>query len=106
MPEYRATFKINGGESNGFGLKSPIEETRTEIILAPDEPQAYVCAIRLAEDFSNNYLSDPNTGLTRVELLALTSGADLVDLGQKERVVSRSWIEHILTNPLEELPNT
>ena len=96
--EYRATFGIDCGESSGFGVKIPCYERRTEEICADSSQEAYQKAMTLAGNFADDYLSNPETGLTTVQLLSLNWGREgAVSFDASKAVVNRSMLEHLLS---------
>ena len=90
--EYQAIFGINYGVSRGQGVKYPdyIREERT--ILADGPNAAYLQAIDLAENFADDYLSNPKTGLTMVKLLSLRGPDQEVPFDASKSVVQRSRV--------------
>lgn len=94
--EYQATFGIDGGVSPGFGVKYPDYIRRTEKISAENPQVAYREAMSIAGKFADDYLSNPETGLTTVQLLSLNGPAGTVSFDASTAVVKRSMLEHFL----------
>ena len=106
--EYEATFGINCGVSHGFGLKYSDYVERIEHFDTKDDAKALNYALRLAREFSGDYLSDPETDLTTVKLLILKgrNGNALsqqplnensdVELESGCVIVKCSMLEHVL----------
>ena len=86
--DYQAVFGINCGASSGLTLR-PDYVKRSEPLTAETDREAYQDSMAMARTFAVNYLSNPNTGLTRVELLSLKSPEGDVDvpLETESRVV-------------------
>ena len=103
--EYQATFGIDCGVSPGFGVKYP-DYVREEKTFSADSPQvAYQNAISLATKFADDYLSNPDNGLTTVQLLSLRSSDGDVSFDASKAVVKRSMLEHLLATSSESAPN-
>ena len=94
---YQATFGIDGGVSHGFGVKSPDYIRKTEKISANTSEDAYQSAMTLAEEFADNHLSNPETGLTTVQLLSLRGPDGAVSFDASKAVVELSMLEHLLS---------
>jgi|SRR3989344_1848118 len=97
--EYRAAFLIDCGVSSGFGVKYPDKIERIERVTAESPNVAYQSAMDMAGKFADDYLSNPDTGLTTVRLLSLRdddvlSGGD-VSFDASKSVVKRSMLEHL-----------
>ena len=56
----------------------------------------------MAEKFADDYLSNPETGLTTVQLLSLNSPDGLISFDASKAVVKRSMLEHLLNLASEE----
>ena len=95
--EYKATFGIDGGVSPGFGVKYPDYVRRIETLSADSPQLAYQNAMVLAEKFADNSLSNPETGLTTVQLLSLRGVDGDVSFDASKAVVKRSELEHLFT---------
>ncbi|MEK6818424.1 MAG: hypothetical protein AABY10_00655 [Nanoarchaeota archaeon] len=95
--KYRAKFEIDCGVSNGYGLKCPDNVERTESFSEENDQLAYQESMRMAESFSNDYLSNPNTGLTTVKLKSLREKDREVSFNECGSTVQRSMLQHILT---------
>ena len=94
--EYQATFGVDCGVSPGFGVKYP-DYVREEETFSADSPQvAYQNAISLATKFADDYLSNPDTGLTTVRLLSLSGAEGKISFDESKAVVKRSMLEHLL----------
>ena len=103
--EYQATFKIDCGVSPGFGIKYP-DIVREEKTISAESPQvAYQNAMGLAGKFADDYLSNPETGLTTVQLLSLRGSDGNVSFDASKSVVKRSMWEHLLSLDSESAPN-
>ncbi len=94
--EYQATFGIDCGVSSGYGIKCPDNVERTETLLADTPQVAYQNAMSMAGKFADDYLSNPNNGLTTVQLLSLRSSNGDVPFDVSKSVVKRSMLEHLL----------
>ena len=94
--EYKATFGIDCGVSPGFGVKYPDFERRVELFHTETPEDAYRMAMQRADEFAMNYLSNPDTGLTTVRLLSLSSPKENVPFDASEAVASRTTGEHLL----------
>ena len=95
--EYQAAFGIDCGVSSGFGVKYP-DFVREQKAISADSPQvAYKNAMSLAGKFADDYLSNPETGLTTVQLLSLRGPDGDVSFDASKSVVKRSMLEHLLS---------
>ena len=94
--EYQATFGINCGVSPGYGVKYPDNVKRTETLSADSPQVAYQNAMSMARKFADDYLSNPENGLTTVQLLSLRSSDGVVPFDVSKSVVKRSMLEHLL----------
>jgi len=103
--DYQATFGIDCGVSPGFGVKYPDYEKRTERINADTSQVAYENAMDLARKFADDYLSNPDTGLTIVQLLSLRGSDGEVSFDVSKSVVKRTMLEHLLSSASESVPN-
>lgn len=103
--EYQAQFGINCGVSSGFGLKDSDYVETNEIISAETPEAAFGEAMKYARKFADDYLSDPETGLTTVRLVSLKGPPGNVSFNSKNAVVQRSMLEHILALASEESPS-
>ena len=99
--EYQARYLIDCGVSPGFGVKSPDNVVRTEKINADNSGVAYQSAMILAGKFADDYLSNPQTGLTTVQLLSLNSQNEVVSFDASKSIVRRSMLEHFLPQAQE-----
>ena len=103
--EYQATFGIDCGVSQGFGVKYP-DYVREEKTLSAGTPRvAYQNAMSMAGKLADDYLSNPDTGLTTVQLLSLSSSEGAVSFDASQSVVKRSMLEHLLAPAFESAPN-
>jgi len=103
--KYQATFGIDCGVSHGFGIKYP-DYVREKKTFSADSPQiAYQNAMGLARKLADNYLSNPNNGLTTVKLLSLRSSEGNVPFDALKSVVKRSMLEHLLALDYESESN-
>lgn len=92
--EYSAWYGIDLGISYGYGINNADYITREEKIVAKDNAEAMILALKMARDFSENYMSNPDNDLTTVTLKSLKSdGLELVD---KEVVVKCTTLEHMI----------
>ena len=106
--DYTAKFGIDGGVSPGFGVKYPDYIGRVEIINADSPCEAMAAALKMAKDYSQDHLSNPNTNYTTVTLLSLADAPGskleqelLAGKGEAEflngcAVVKCSSLEHLL----------
>lgn len=103
--EYQATFGIDCGVSHSLGVKYP-DFVREQKVISADSPQvAYQNAMSMAREFANDYLSNPDNGLTTVQLLSLRSLDGDVSFDASKSVVKRSMLEHLLAISSESVPN-
>ena len=102
--EYQATFGIDGGVSPGFSVKYPDYIRRTEKISAESPKVAYQNAMDMAGKFADDHLSNPETGLTTVQLLSLNGSDGAVSFDASKSVVKRSMLEHLLAVTSESAP--
>jgi len=103
--EYQAIFGIDCGVSPGFGVKYP-DFVREQKVISADSPQvAYQNAMSMAGKFANDYLSNPDNGLTTVQLLFLRSPDGDVSFDASKSIVKRSMLEHLLAISSESAPN-
>jgi len=101
MEEYQATFGIDCGVSHGFGVKYP-DYVREQAVIPADSPKiAYQNAMSLAKKFADDYLSNPETSLTTVQLLSLNGPDGAVSFDASKSVVKRSVLEHLLASTPE-----
>ena len=103
--EYQATFGIDCGVSPGYGVKYPDNVERTETLSANSPQVAYQNAMDLARKFADDYLSNPDNGLTTVQLLSLRNPDGDVPFEASKSVVKRSMLEHLLSLASESAPN-
>nr|MBI4156308.1 hypothetical protein [Candidatus Woesearchaeota archaeon] len=96
--EYQAIFGIDCGVSNGFGVKDPDYVRRTEEISADSPEVAYDKAMVEARRFANDYLSNPETELTAVQLLSLNGPNGFVSFDASKAIVKCSMLEHLLSS--------
>ena len=97
--EYQATFGIDCGVSPGFGVKYE-DYVRIQAVIHGDSPQvAYQNAMGLATKFADDYLSNPDTSLTTVQLLSLRCSDGYVPFDASKSVVKRSMLEHLSSFP-------
>ena len=97
MKEYRAIYGIDGGVSSGFGQKVPDYIEKSETISAENPQIAYREAMKIAEKFADDHLSNPETGLTSVQVIILTGHDGDVSFDASKAIVNRSTLEHILS---------
>jgi len=113
MGNYKVTYGIDGGMSQGFGVKYPDYIEKDIMIQAENNLDAVDKAYEKAVELSRDHLSNPETGMTKVSVHAIYDmdqvrlhiGA-LVDwnkvhdgriLLEDERMVAKcSTLEHIL----------
>ncbi len=103
--KYKATFGIDCGVSPGFGVKYPGNVERTETLSAENPQVAYQNAMAMAGKFADDYLSNPDNGLTTVQLLSLRNSDGAVSFDASKSVVKRSMLEHLLALASESAPN-
>ena len=103
--EYQATFGIDCGVSPGYGVKYPNNVERTQPLSADPPQVAYQHSMNLAGKFADDYLSNPNNGLTTVQLLSLRGSDGDVSFDASKAVVKRSMLEHLLSLSSESAPN-
>ncbi len=96
--KYQATFGIDCGVSPGFGVKYPDEVERTETVFADNQQEAYQNAMLIVKKFADDYLSNPNNGLTTVKLLSLIGSEGAVSFDTSNSIVKRSTLEHLLSS--------
>ena len=97
--EYKAVFQIDCGVSQGFGIKYPDNIRRVEEFYAENNQAAYQNAMGLAKSFADDYLSNPDTSLTTVQLLSLRCSDGYVPFDASKSVVKRSMLEHLSSFP-------
>ena len=90
--EYQAIFGINCGVSRGHGVKYPDYVSEERTISAEDSRIAYLNAIDMAWKFADDYLSNPDNGLTTVKLLSLRGPDQEVPFDASKSVVQRSRV--------------
>ena len=95
--EYQAVYEIDGGVSHGFGLKSPDHYKKRETIAADNPETAYQKAMVLAENFADDSLSNPETGLTTVNLLSLIGPEGSLAFDASKSVVKRTTLDHLIS---------
>ncbi len=94
---YEAIFDIDYGIPREFGIKYPEKITRRENIVAENSSTAYWHAMVLAERFASEYLSNPKTGLTIVQLSSLSGPAgETVSFDLNNSVVKRGAFDRLL----------
>jgi hypothetical protein len=71
MESYKATFGIDGGVSQGFGITYPEYSEKDEIIEAKNERDAVMKAYDIAQTYSRKHLSNPNNRMTTVKILSM-----------------------------------
>ena len=94
--EYQATFGIDGGVSQGFGVTYPDYTKRTETLSADNPQSAHQNAMTMARKFANDYLSNPDTDFTTVQLLSLKGPNGKVSFNVSKSVAKQSTLEHLL----------
>lgn len=94
--EITAHYKINGGESQGYGLKYPLVYNEKKIFQANDKIEAYFEAMYQARLLAEDALSNPDTNKTVVTLLELYSQKEELNFKGKKDVVECSKAEHLL----------
>jgi hypothetical protein len=99
--EFEARFHIDCGVSSGYALKSPDNVDRQETIIADGPEAAYKRAMAMATEFAEDYLSNPETGLTTVQLSSLRGPNGNVLFYAPGSIVQCSMLEHILALPSE-----
>jgi len=99
--KFEANYEIDCGVSTGMGLKYPDQEERSEQIDADSPKSAIKSAMDLANHFADDYFSNPNTGLTTVQLTSLRGPEGKVTLDPSQTKVARSMVEHVLSLSIE-----
>ena len=95
--EYKAVFGIDCGVSHGFGQKYPDSVCETYVFRAHDSDSAYASAMEKAASFADDYMSNPDTGLTKVVLQSLTGpDNESVQFDPEKAFVQRSLVDHLL----------
>lgn len=102
---YQATFGIDGRVSPGFGVKYPDYIIKTEEVSADSTQVAYQNSMDMARKFADNHLSNPETGLTTVQLLSLRGPDEDVSFDALKSVVTQSMENHLLTFALKSRSN-
>ncbi|MBI2564601.1 hypothetical protein HYV79_01275 [Candidatus Woesearchaeota archaeon] len=93
--EYQATFGIDGGVSHGFGIVYSDYVREQKVIFADSHQVAYQNAMSMAGKFADDYLSNPDSGFTTVQLLSLRSPDEDISFDVSKSVVKRSWVDHV-----------
>ncbi len=93
--EYTANFLIDCEVSLGFGVKYSDKVERIERFVAETPQVAYQNAMEIARKFADDYLSNPDTCSTTVQLSSLRADGD-VSFDVPKSVVKRSMLEHIM----------
>ena len=93
--QYNAYFLINGGESQGFGLKSPAKYNE-EKTFESTESDAYFEAMYQARLLAEDAFSNPDTNKTVVTLLELYGPNGKIELADKKVIAECSQAEHLL----------
>lgn len=96
MMKYEAVFGIHCGVSPGYGVKSPDYVELRETLDAKCHSKALMAAMKRANFFADDYLSDPETGLTTVRLLQLRYKGQDISFDSERAVVRRSELEHLI----------
>lgn len=94
--KYQAVYDIDCGVSSGFGVKYPDREKRTESFDVDNSQLAYREAMIIAEKFADDYLSNPDTELTTVQLTSLKCPDGDVSFDASKSIIERSVLEHLL----------
>lgn len=93
--KYSAMYKVDGGVSQGFGVKYPDQyEIARDFEAEPAD--AYSFAMKIAKDYADDALSNPETGKTVVGLVSLRGSNGAVEFDKKKAVVETSMLEHLL----------
>ncbi|MDD4353803.1 MAG: hypothetical protein PHN56_05085 [Candidatus Nanoarchaeia archaeon] len=95
LNSYTAKYEINGGASEGFGLKTPLTEIQEKIFQATPE-NAYLEAMYTARLLAENYLSNPETKKTTVKLLELYGPKGKIEIKEKLLETHCSTFEHLI----------
>ena len=69
--KYNAIYEIDCGVSPGFGVKYPDRILVREEFEADSQDNARINALRIAARFARDYLSNPDTGYTAVEIVSI-----------------------------------
>ena len=78
-------------------MKYPDNVKRVEEFSAENNQAAYQEAMELAISFADDYLSNPNTGLTTVQLSSLNGPNGAISFDTSKSIVKRSMLEHLLS---------
>lgn len=93
--QYTAMYKVDGGVSQGFGIKYPDQyDIKRDFEAEPAD--AYAFAMKIAKDYADDALSNPDTGKTVVELVSLRGPNGAVEFDRKKAFVETSMLEHFL----------
>lgn len=95
MP-YHATYGIYCGVSPGFGVKYPDYVEERTLLPAKNDCEAFEEAMAQARLFAQDYLSDPEAGLTTVQLLRLTGPTGAIAFDPRRAIATCSMLEHFL----------
>jgi len=94
--KYIARFGIDGGISQGFGIKYPDYITIDKIIDAKDDLEAVCKAAKEAYKLSRSHLSNPDTDYTTVTMLQLYNDTHVL-LDQK-KILEKQGYKSISVN--------
>ncbi|MDD5054239.1 MAG: hypothetical protein PHG04_02575 [Candidatus Nanoarchaeia archaeon] len=93
--EITAYYKINGAESNGFGLKHHLDYDEKKTFQVNDKIEAFFEAIYQARLIAEDALSSPATGKTIVTLVELCASSKKILFEGRKNYVSCSTAEHL-----------
>ena len=102
MLDYTALYGIDCGVSPGFGMKYPDYVEREENFKASDDHDSVEKAMEKANEFADDYLSNPETGKTTVTLLNLYGSNGNIKFDKDKSIVERSMLEHLLMSDISE----
>lgn len=94
---YRATFGIDCGVSTGYCQKRPEQVEITEEITAESPEDAYRKSNKLAIEYADNYLSNPVTGRTIVQLMHLEGPEGEIQFDHAASFIERTTLDHLLS---------
>lgn len=102
MLDYVANYGIDCGVSPGFGVKYPDYIEMEENFKASDDNDSVEKAMEKANEFADNYLSNPSTGKTTVTLLSLYGSNGNIKFDKNKSIVEKSIFEHLLMLDISE----
>jgi|SRR3989344_3186275 len=99
--EYKATFGIDHCISHGFASKKSTYSRETLPICANNSEEAYKEAMTQATRFADDYLTNPKTDKTTVQLLSLEGPEGRLFFDASKSIVERTTLDHLLKIALE-----